>query len=215
MNPKEQFDEINRHLLADVQPSVYLEQLRTSGALAPYPFSMLAALQHTPQSPIHHPEGDAWRHTCMVVDQAAKVRAQSNDEQAFLWAALLHDIGKPDTTSVRRGKITSYDHDKVGMRLAEEFLSALTEDKALARRIVMLVRYHMQPFFVLKNLPFAQMEDMKRETDVREIALLSYCDRMGRTGASEREERASMQKFLQKCGGCAYKQTVQGKSYSI
>lgn len=151
----------------------------------------------------------------MVVDQAAKVRAQSNDEQAFLWAALLHDIGKPDTTSVRRGKITSYDHDKVGMRLAEEFLSALTEDKALARRIVMLVRYHMQPFFVLKNLPFAQTEDMKRETDVREIALLSYCDRMGRTGASEREERMSMQKFLQKCGGCASKQTTQGKSCSI
>lgn len=199
MKPKEQFEEINRHLLEDAQPSIYLDALRTNGAFSTYPFTMLAALWDTPQSPVHHPEGNAWRHTCLVVDQAAKVRAQSRDAQAFLWAALLHDIGKPDTTSIRNGRITSYDHDKAGMRLAQEFLSALTEDKELTQHVVMLVRYHMQPFFVLKHLPFAQMEDMKRDTDVREIALLSYCDRMGRKGAKESEERAATQKFLQKC----------------
>lgn len=203
MNLKEQFDEINRHLIVEEQPSIYLEQLRISGALALYPFSMLAALWDTPQSPIHHPEGNAWRHTCMVVDQAAKARAKSNEAQAFLWAALLHDIGKPDTTRVQNGKIISYDHDKVGMRLAEKFMSAFTEDKALTHHVTTLVRYHMQPFFVLKHLPFARMEDMKRETDVREVALLSYCDRMGRGGASEWEERAAMQRFLQKCGEAA------------
>ncbi len=38
-----------------------------------------------------------------------------------MWGALLHDLGKAPTTKIRKGKITSYDHDKVGAELVRNF----------------------------------------------------------------------------------------------
>lgn len=188
---------MTEHLCSDQQPSAYLNTLLENGELAQYPFSMLSALRETPQSPTHHPEGNVWNHTCLVVDQAAQVREQSSDSPAFMWAALLHDIGKPATTRKRRGRITSYDHDKVGMDLAIKFLNAMTDDQALIQRVGKLVRYHMQPFFVVKHMPFAELSAMKRETDVPEIGLLSYCDRIGRTNSDAQSERKHTEEFLQ------------------
>jgi putative nucleotidyltransferase with HDIG domain len=198
--PNKQFMEMTGHLCSDARPSRYLNGLLASGAWNDYPFSMLAELQKTPQSPRHHPEGNVWKHTCLVVDQAARVKDQSGDPAAFMWAALLHDIGKPGTTRKRREKITSYGHDKAGMHLAVQFLSALTEDRALIERAAALVRYHMQPLFVTEEMPFAEIAAMKRETDPREVALLGYCDRMGRTGSDAGAERVHALAFLRKCG---------------
>lgn len=197
---QDRFQEITQHLCSDARPSVYLTEQLHNGGFAEAPFSMLLELEHTEQSPIHHPEGHVWNHTCLVVDEAARVRAQSAYPMAFMWAALLHDIGKPSTTRVRRGRITSYDHDKVGMRLAIEFMEALTDDRALITQVGKLVRYHMHPLFVLKNLPFANMDAMKRDIDLQEIALLSYCDRMGRTNADSKTEYHRSLEFLEKCG---------------
>jgi len=200
LTQKERFIEMTEHLCSDQQPSVYVNTLLADGQLEQYPFSMLSALKETPQSPTHHPEGAVWNHTCLVLDQAAQVREQSGYSSAFMWAALLHDIGKPATTRKRRGRITSYDHDKVGMDLAVEFLTALTDDQALIQRVGKLVRYHMQPLFVVKDMPFAELDAMKREIDVREIGLLGYCDRMGRTNSVAQTERSHIRGFLQKCG---------------
>jgi hypothetical protein len=40
---------------------------------------------------------------------------------------------------------------------------------------------------------------MKYNTDIREIALLGLCDRMGRLNSNRLEERKNIQKFLQEC----------------
>ena len=199
MSLKRRFAEMTKHLCTDQQPSIYLKSLLDAGSLEDYPFNMLGALDKTPQSPIHHPEGNVWNHTCLVVDEAAKVRDKSSHPTAFMWAALLHDIGKPGTTRKRRGKITSYDHDKTGRDLAIEFLRALTDDEVLIQQVARLVRYHMQPLFVQKDMPFADMEAMKRDIDVEEVALLSYCDRMGRLHSDAETERSHTKAFLNKC----------------
>lgn len=65
---------------------------------------MLHRLKGTEQSLLHHPEGDVWNHTLLVVDEAANVKNKSTDAAVFMWAALLHDIGKPDTTT-KPGKV--------------------------------------------------------------------------------------------------------------
>lgn len=194
------YSEMTVHLLTDERPSQFLNVLLSSGRLNDPPFSMLAALRDTPQSPVHHPEGSVWNHTCLVVDQAARLRGRSRNPAALLWAALLHDIGKPPTTRERRGKLTSYDHDKAGRELAREFLSALTDDQALIGQVCALVRWHMQPLFVAQQMPYADLPAMIREADVREVALLGYCDRMGRGGSGASEARAAVRLFLRKCG---------------
>jgi putative nucleotidyltransferase with HDIG domain len=48
-----------------------------------------------------------------------------------MWAALLHDIGKPDTTKQYKGRITSYDHDKAGALIARKFYQNLLVMKNL------------------------------------------------------------------------------------
>ncbi|WP_455716809.1 HD domain-containing protein, partial [Anaerosporobacter sp.] len=145
--------------------------------------------------PEHHPEGDAWNHTLLVVDTAAKLKELSKNPLIFMWAALLHDIGKPRTTKIRKGKITSYDHDKVGEKLAIEFLESLVDDHEFIDEVTNLVRYHMHILFVIRNLPYADRKGLLKKTDVREVALLGYCDRMGRTNQDKRQVRKDIEQF--------------------
>lgn len=193
------FREIDRHLRGDDKPSGYLSRLDADGLLRDAPFTMLGDLKKAEQSPKYHPEGNAWNHTLLVVDEAARRRAESRDPRALLWAALLHDVGKPSTTRSRKGKITSYDHEKVGAGMAGDFLRCFTDDTVLIDQVVALIRYHMQILHVVKSLPFAEIRAMKAQTDVNEVALLGLCDRMGRTGADREAEEENIRLFLQKC----------------
>lgn len=157
---------------------------------------MLARLMETPQSPKYHPEGSVWNHTLLVLDEAAKVKSKSSRPQWFMWAALLHDIGKPDTTRTRKGKITSYGHELRGAVLARQFFSACGQGGGSAEYVASLVKWHMETLFFAKSLPFSNLESMKREADPREVALLGFCDRMGRLGAKKEEELRNYRAFL-------------------
>ena len=191
--------EMGRHLLQDARPSDYFNQIYDDPLFQQYPFDMLHILQRTMQSPKYHPEGNVWNHTMLVIDEAAKVKSKSKNPTAFLWAALLHDIGKATTTKNRKGKITSYNHDKVGATLAREFLSQFTEDNVFIDEVCGLIRYHMQILYVVNGLPFADIEGMKRNTDVHEVALLGLCDRIGRLNSNTKEEERHIKQFLKAC----------------
>jgi len=192
------FTEIEKHLLEDKQPSLYLNNISQTQLFKQYPLVLINNLKNAEQSPKHHPEGNVWNHTMLVVDEAAKVKEISGDPKVFMWAALLHDIGKPDTTKIRNGRITSYDHDIVGAELTRKFLSEFVKDAVFIEKVAELVRWHMQVLFVIKNLPFADIRSMKKNTDINQIALLGFCDRMGRLGANQEEEENNIKKFLYK-----------------
>lgn len=200
MQKHELFSEFQQHLMKDNRPSDYFnEWLKSKRDVQEYPFSMLTDLTGIEQSPQHHPEGSVWNHTMMVVDNAALRREQSEDPRAFMWAALLHDLGKATTTKVRKGKITSYDHDRVGAELAANFLKVFTDENNFIERVTKLVRWHMQLLFVVKDLPFADLARMTSEVTIDEMALLSLCDRLGRGGLSlekRKEECENIRQFL-------------------
>ncbi|AND85484.1 HDIG domain-containing protein [Clostridium tyrobutyricum] len=193
------YTSIEKHILQDSIPSNYLNKIYNCSIFREYPFDMLYKLKITEQSKKYHPEGNVWNHTLLVVDEAGKIKSKSKDKKVFMWSAFLHDIGKPSTTKKTNGRITSYNHDKIGAELAKEFLLFFKEDKYFICNVYNLIRYHMQILFVANNLPFADIEGMKYNTDIREIALLGLCDRMGRLNSNRLEERKNIQKFLQKC----------------
>lgn len=204
------FEEFNNHLLKDEKPSIYFNEVCKNDEYNIYPFKFIWDLINTEQSPTHHPEGSVWNHTMLVVDKAATLRHLSEDSMVFMWAALLHDIGKAPTTKVRKGKITSYDHDKVGKKMAIEFLGEFTEDKEFIEKVADLIRWHMQPLFVVKNMPFAEIDKMLEEVSPEEIALLAKCDRVGRGNMDDKkvkEEMESVEKFLLKAKEKAKKLT--------
>jgi len=135
----------------------------------------------------------------LVVDETAKRKSESKDAKVLMWAAFLHDIGNPSTTRIRKGRITSYDHDKVGARLAKDFLSEFTDNMQYIENVCSLIKYHMQILFVINDLPFAAINEIKQDTDIKELALLGLCDRLGRTGANQNVEKDNIQLFIQKC----------------
>jgi len=116
-----------------------------------------------------------------------------------MWAALLHDIGKAETTDNKKGRITAYNHEKVGALQAEDFLKEFMEDNAMVHHVAALIRWHMQILFVVKSMQFADIETMMNETDMEEIALLGYCDRMGRLNADREAENENLRIFMKKC----------------
>lgn len=190
------FEEITKHLMEDISPSDYFNSMDRE--LEEYPLNMLHKLKQVEQSKKYHPEGNVWNHTMMVIDEAAKVRENSNDSKVFMWAALLHDIGKPDTTKIRKGRITSYDHDTVGAELSKKFLEYYTEDRSFIEKVSLMVKYHMHMLYILKGLPYGNPIQMVKETDIHDLALLCRCDRLGRIGANVKEETENYNLFLSK-----------------
>ncbi|MGE4484723.1 MAG: HDIG domain-containing metalloprotein [Oscillospiraceae bacterium] len=193
------YQNINDHILLDNQPSGYLNTVYCNPLFRQKPFDLLYRLKETEQSAKHHPEGNVWNHTLLVLDEAAAVRTKSKNQQAFMWAALLHDIGKPLATEIRNGRVTAYDHDKIGAGLAKEFLKIFTDDSNFIQDVTQLIRYHMQILFVVNDLPFADVRGMIANTDIEEVALLGLCDRLGRAGCNRRREEKNIELFLKKC----------------
>lgn len=121
--------ELDRLLDAD-RPSVGLRLMAATGildVLSPE----LAAQRGIPQSKI--PGDDLWDHTVRTVD------AVPADRPVVRLAALLHDIGKPATM----GDGHFHHHDAVGADLAATLLDRLRTPRAVAERVVHLVRHHM------------------------------------------------------------------------
>lgn len=196
---EELFKEIEHHILNDNKPSDYINSLVNNQVFMSYPFDMIYKLRNVEQSPVHHPEGSVWNHTMLVLDQAAKVRDKSQDARIFMWAALLHDIGKEPTTRIRKGRITSYDHDSVGASLAKKFLEEFTDNREFIDGVSALVRWHMQILFVVNRLPFADVKGMMSQVNINEVGLLGYCDRMGRTNSDSNKEKHNIELFIAEC----------------
>jgi tRNA nucleotidyltransferase (CCA-adding enzyme) len=213
------YNEIDDHLLKDEKPSRFLDSIRNSYMLKEVqPFSMLGALVETEQNLVHHPEGSVWNHTLMVVDQAAKRKNKSDEPRVLMWTALLHDLGKAPTTRIRKGKITSYDHDKVGKELSIKFLKEFHEEEDFIRKVSSMVRWHMQTLFVVKDLPFSDIKSMLLEVPLKEIALFSLCDRLGRgriTEEKENEERKNINIFIEKCKEFTWKEQALKKREGV
>jgi putative nucleotidyltransferase with HDIG domain len=192
------FMEIHHHLLEDECPSIYLNIVSDNKLFQKTPFSMLKKLKETHQSPVHHPEGSVWNHTLLVVNEAAGKKVKSQAAEVFMWAALLHDIGKPDTTRTKKGRITSYNHDTWGESLAREFLEYFSCKEEFIDKVVKLVKYHMHILYVLKDLTFGNVDRMLQEVDLKELALLGLCDRLGRLNVNQEEEEENIRVFLTK-----------------
>lgn len=184
--------------MRDEKPSKFFEN--ATALLREYPFTMISDLKTVPQSPIHHPEGNVWNHTMLVIDHAAERKDQSSDSRAFMWAAVLHDIGKKGTTRDRKGKITSYDHDKYGAKMAEKFLDFFNVDAVFKQKVAALVRFHMHILYVVNSLPFSNIKEMQAQTNINDVALLGLCDRLGRLGADAEKETQTIKIFQLKCG---------------
>jgi tRNA nucleotidyltransferase (CCA-adding enzyme) len=146
------FEEWKKLLLKAEKPSMGLEMLRESLWLLHFP--ELQDLVGNPEHLEWHPEAvpyGTWNHVLHVVDNAARVRDQVDEDcrLAFMFGALLHDVGKPSTVDPATGKAPK--HDRAGAPLAQAFMKRITDDKKLIEQVVAIVGNHMGPFSLSTN----------------------------------------------------------------
>ncbi|MGB3211856.1 MAG: HD domain-containing protein [Desulforhopalus sp.] len=87
------------------------------------------------------------------------------------WAALMHDIGKPDTKEIRADKddrVTFYRHDEVGGELFKQFADRSKWSNADTDLVGGLITMHMHPFHLC---------NVQREGTISKRAALKLCHR--------------------------------------
>lgn len=211
--PRERlFEEFTKLLLKANKPSLGLNFLKESTWLVHFP--ELAVLIECEQNQEWHPEGDVWNHTLMVVDNAATLRDQvpEKDRLAFMFGALLHDMGKPVTTT---SDLRSPGHDAKGVFVARRFMERLTNNVDLIEKVCNLVRFHMIPGQLDRDE--AKKSSWKRlhnRSDLNLLGFLSKCDSAGRTGRSLNDPHSPSERcweLLEEFGVEPIKPLVMGK----
>ncbi|ASO23178.1 CCA tRNA nucleotidyltransferase [Actinoalloteichus hoggarensis] len=97
----------------------------------------------------HHQHKDVYRHSLVVLDQAVELeRRDAPDGKADLvlrLAALLHDIGKPDTRRFESGGgVSFHHHEVVGAKMTRRRLRELRFPKDVIEQVSQLVYLHLR-----------------------------------------------------------------------
>jgi poly(A) polymerase len=89
------------------------------------------------QDPIHRHK-DVLSHTLAVVDK-------TEPKLELRLAALLHDIGKPNTRQINDAGVSFHHHEVVGARMARQRLRELRYPKQVVSDVAQLVFLHLRP----------------------------------------------------------------------
>lgn len=104
----------------------------------------------------------------------ASVRGYLEEEEAapyLKWAALLHDIGKPETKKeIAHGRTTFHGHDLAGKKLFETFAQRSRWSGEDTRRVGQLIDMHMHPFHLVT---------LQRQEGVSRKAALRFSKKAG------------------------------------
>jgi poly(A) polymerase len=120
----------------------------------------IAAMKGVEQSPEHHPEGDVFAHTLLLLE-----KLPPNSSKTLAWGALLHDVGKPPTFRVAPDRIRFDGHVEVGVKMAVEICRRLRFSNDETGQILALVDNHMR---------FADVHRMKQSTLKRFLRLPAF-----------------------------------------
>ena len=127
-------DELSK-LITSPSPSIGLELIVRTG-LADRFLPELSALR-LEQDPVHKHK-DVFHHTLAVVEKCEQ------QDLTLRLAALLHDVGKPNTRQITPDGVTFHHHEVVGARMARERLQALRFPSSVVDDVERLVELHLR-----------------------------------------------------------------------
>ena len=95
----------------------------------------------------HHK--DIFTHTLQVVDNAARL----SNKMEIRFAALVHDIAKPNTRRIDKTKgYTFHGHDAVGERMIKKVATRLRLSNKLKKYLEKLTLLHLRPISLVKDI---------------------------------------------------------------
>lgn len=168
-------------------------------------FDWFRALADCPQDPIFHAEGDVAIHTRMVVEALlADPSWQSADEtgrRCLFWAALLHDVAKPERTQQEEGgRITARGHSRRGQIMARQILWRMGAPYSEREQICHLVTHHQLPFFLIeRDNPGRIAHRVSYQTRCDWLTILARADANGRICPDKQRLLDNIELFAEIC----------------
>ncbi|HJL75121.1 MAG TPA: HD domain-containing protein [Candidatus Marinimicrobia bacterium] len=133
-------------ILITQKPSIGLNILQKTG-LMKYVFPEIDAMYGLEQTSEWNHK-DIFYHTMQVVDNAA----QLSDKMELRFAALVHDIAKPNTRRIDKKKgYTFHGHDAVGERILNKVAKHLKLSNELRDYLKKLTLLHLRPIALVKE----------------------------------------------------------------
>jgi putative nucleotidyltransferase with HDIG domain len=129
------------------KPSVGLAILQKTGLMETvFPeIHVMYGMEQT--SEWHHK--DIFAHTLQVVDNAAEL----SDKMEIRFAALVHDIAKPNTRRIDKEKgYTFHGHDAIGERMLNKVARRLKLSNTLKEYLKKLTLLHLRPIALIKDI---------------------------------------------------------------
>lgn len=176
------FDELKKALLMSKRPSIFFENLIEINGLD-FWFPELKDTIGVQQHEQKHQEGDVWKHTMMVLNEAAKIRDKSENPLALMLSCLCHDFGKAVCSEKgKEGFTHSYRHEELGLPLIEKFLDRLTNERRLKKLVLNLVSLHQMPNICYNDLSSIKATNKMFDKAIspKDLVLLSSCDNKGK-----------------------------------
>ena len=128
-------------LMLGIQPWEGIDLLVETG-LAGHILPEIPALQLERDEHMQHK--DVYAHSLTVLRQATELEDEGPDLK-LRWAALLHDIGKPDTRDIKPGGgVSFHHHEVVGAKLTRKRMRKLKYPKHVIEDVGQLVYLHMR-----------------------------------------------------------------------
>ncbi len=94
--------------------------------------------------------------------------ATRNHRDFLPWGALAHDWGKPKTYRVdERGRIVFYNHERVGAAITADAMRRLRFARKEVEHMVTIVRHHMRPFALIRQIVKEHQETPSRRAVYR------------------------------------------------
>ena len=143
----------------------------------------VVALRGVPQPKMHHPEGDVWAHTIRCLQALERLSEKGPPpSEALALAALLHDVGKAETTILDdTGRPRAPAHAAHGAALVAEVAKRLRLSTALKKRVVALVEDHGKPLHA-REMRRSKLIRLLRAEHFQELLALHRIDRLGGSG---------------------------------
>ena len=121
-----------------------------------------------------HHNTDVWTHSLDALKECP------SPDPVVRLATLLHDVGKAPTFEIRNNKITFYNHEILGSRIADKVAKRLKFSKDQRRRLFILIRQHM--FYYQTQNSDASIRRFMRHVgleNIDDILDLREADRLG------------------------------------
>jgi tRNA nucleotidyltransferase/poly(A) polymerase len=134
---------------------------------------------------LHHPEEELQQY----VGAFGPVLDDAHRRARLVFLALIHDIAKPATRTVKAGRVHFYGHDEVGAQMVADIARQFGMSNDDTRALTTVVRHHLRPLFMMQSLQRGQLSRKamgKFYDDVGpyalEVLLLAMADKMAGRG---------------------------------